>query len=160
MELNSGQINVTSKLLKYDKEKGMKKKYEKEKQRSKVYDRYIIDLAKMSLKIHCPGEVGDNKQIHIIEKINLRITVANCLAPLHKLFPTLSVDITFPTQIRFDFDFIRLKLLMRIKDQLLIQLEQKTFNVLEAKLRKFIEDEVIQKRKQQQLQDALGNSVS
>lgn len=74
----------------------------------------------MSLGIFCPGEQGSNSQIDIIKKINFNIIVLNCLAPLHKVFPTISVDINFPIQIRFDFDFTRLRILLQLKDAILL----------------------------------------
>ena len=71
----------------------------------------------------------------IIEDITINISIENCLGPLNKIYPTLRVNIDFD-EIDLDLDLSCLKTILRLKDSVLLELENKDFTQIEAKIKK------------------------
>ena len=73
------------------------------------------------------------KDFPLIDDISFKIDVCNNLYPLHKNWATVSIHLVFKV-IKFKIDLINLTNLMKIKDQLLIDLEQSSMNYLQTRL--------------------------
>ena len=129
LEFNTGTLKVRSDLLEFD--RANPNKYETIENDWELYDKYTINLEKLRLNLIFPGAVENKKEIKIINDFTFCITVENCLAPLHKKFPTLRLDIDFKERIEFDFDFHCLKTIFRLKDLLLIQLDTSDLQMVE-----------------------------
>lgn len=132
LELNTGIIRAKSDLLEFNNAVN----YNEIVNDWELYDKYQINLENLSLNLIFPGAVGNKKEIKIINNFTFVITVENCLAPLHEMFPTLRLDIDFKEPIEFDFDFYCLKTIFRLKDLLLIQLDTSDVEMVETKIKK------------------------
>ena len=132
LELNTGIIRAKSDLLEFNSAVN----YNEIVNDWELYDKYQINLENLSLNLIFPGAVENKKEIKIINDFTFAITVENCLAPLHEMFPTLRLDIDFKEPITFDFDFDCLKTISRLKDLLLIQLDTSDVEMVETKIKK------------------------
>lgn len=72
----------------------------------------------------------------IINNITFDIAIENCLAPLHNKFPTLRFFIDFDHDIDFEIDFDTLSQLLRMKNNLLIQLGNQEVAIVEARFKR------------------------
>lgn len=85
--------------------------------------------------------------IPIVKDISFDIAIENSLAPLHKTFPTMRIFIDFDKTIDLEIDLVALDQILRMKNLLLIQLENKEVQVVETRFKKL----AVQKNKAMQL---------
>lgn len=113
IKLDTGIITAKSYLVPYDQNFNYLDCNDEEQ----LYDRYDISMAKMSLSINNDVLKDD---FHIIKAISYDIAIDNCLAPLHKKFPSARVNIDFDQVIDFQLDLDTLKRLNELKDGLIV----------------------------------------
>jgi len=133
IKLDTGIISIESNLIEYNKDVDY---YNELTTDDGLYDKYKVRLEKMSLDLHHHNnDQSRAEDYQIIEDITFEISIENCLGPLNKTYPTLRVNIDFD-QIGIDLDLSCLKTILRLKDSVLIDLENKDFTQVDAKIKK------------------------
>lgn len=135
IKLDTGFITVKSNLIEYKEETN----YNEQTTDAGLYDEYKVRLDKMNLtlshNIYLSVQNSNAEDYQIIDNITFEISIENCLGPLNKTYPTLRVNIDFD-QIGIDLDLSCLKNILRLKDSVLLDLENKDFTSVEAKIKK------------------------
>ena len=129
INLDTGFITVKSHLVPYDKSKNYHDCHDEDL----LYDRYEISLKKMSLSLK-----NDTNQtcVEIIKQYSYDVSIDNCLEPLHHDFPSVRVFVDFDQDMDFDVELETINHLLLLKDKILVQLERKDINIVEAYFRK------------------------
>jgi len=132
IKLDTGIISIESNLIEFKKDVD----YNEYTTDEGLYDKYKVRLEKMSLNLsHSLNDQSKAEDYQIIEDITFEISIENCLGPLNKTYPTLRVNIDFD-QIGIDLDLSCLKTILRLKDSVLIDLENKDFTLVNTKIKK------------------------
>ena len=139
IKFDLGQMIVSSELQKYDEEKP-ENFYNLRETDEGLYDKYIIQLDRMHLEFTHYGKDRVNpleQPIHhsIIENISYNVSIENCLGPLNKIYPTLRVNVDFD-DIGIDVDLNNMPMVLRLKNRILLELENAEILKLEEKVKK------------------------
>ena len=133
IKLDTGTIKIESNLIEFKEEEN----YNEQTTDAGLYDEYKIKLGGMSLNLsHLGNILVPVSDYPIIEDITFEISIENCLGPLNKIYPTLRVNIDCLDEIDLDLDLSCLKTILRLKDSVLLELENKDFTQIEAKIKK------------------------
>ena len=104
---------------------------------------YIVRLERINLALARFNEGEDQlvDDCRIIQDISFQIYIENCLGPLNKKFPSLRVFIDFD-HIGIDLDLSYLKPVLRVKESILTDLDDKDLQMVEGKIKKKYKDEL------------------
>lgn len=117
LRVDLGEIRASSDLQKY--KKGFD--YKAIKDEEQLYDKYFLTATGLSVSIQDPSIQKESHQL--LKDLECRLSLSNCLEPLHPLCPSFKAHFEFTRDVQISFDWTSVEQLIRMKNMILVQLE-------------------------------------